>query len=67
MKRNKKEKKEVKTEEKPVDNLKEQSTNYQKRIDKLVYQVNEAERREKAATDYAKGLQKNMTLLSKFQ
>ena len=51
------EKKEVK-EEKPVDNLKEQSTNYQKRIDKLVYQVNEAKRREKAATDYAKGLQK---------
>ena len=51
------EKKEVK-EEKPVDNLKEQSTNYQKRIDKLVYQVNEAKRRERAATDYAKGLQK---------
>jgi hypothetical protein len=51
------EKKEVK-EEKPVDNLKEQSTNYQKRINKLVYQVNEAKRREKAATDYAKGLQK---------
>ena len=51
------EKKEVK-QEKPVDNLKEQSTNYQKRIDKLVYQVNEAKRRERAATDYAKGLQK---------
>ena len=51
------EKKEVK-QEKPVDNLKEQSTNYQKRINKLVYQVNEAKRREKAATDYAKGLQK---------
>ena len=50
-------KKEVK-ENKPVDNLKDQSTNYQKRIDKLVYQVNEAKRREKAATDYAKGLQK---------
>ena len=51
------EKKEDKVE-KPVDNLKEQSTNYQKRIDKLVYQVNEAKRRERAATDYAKGLQK---------
>ena len=51
------EKKEVK-EDKPVDNLKEESTNYQKRINKLVYQVNEAKRREKAATDYAKGLQK---------
>ena len=51
------EKKEVK-QEKPVDNLKEQSTNYQKRINKLVYQVNEAKRRERAATDYAKGLQK---------
>ena len=51
------EKKEVK-EDKPVDNLKDESTNYQKRINKLVYQVNEAKRREKAATDYAKGLQK---------
>ena len=51
------ENKEVK-EEKPVDNLKDESTNYQKRINKLVYQVNEAKRREKAATDYAKGLQK---------
>ena len=40
-------KKEVK-QEKPVDNLKEQSTNYQK-IDKLVYQVNEAKRRERAS------------------
>ena len=58
------ENKEVK-EEKPVDNLKDESTNYQKRINKLVYQVNEAKRREKAATDYAKGLQKSMTLLSK--
>jgi len=51
------EKKEVK-EEKPIDNLKDESTNYQKRINKLVYQVNEAKRRERAATDYAKGLQK---------
>ena len=51
------EKKEVK-EDKPVDNLKDESTNYQKRINKLVYQVNEAKRRERAATDYAKGLQK---------
>ena len=51
------EKKEVK-QEKPVDNLKDESTNYQKRINKLVYQVNEAKRRERAATDYAKGLQK---------
>ena len=51
------EKKEVK-EDKPVDNQKDESTNYQKRINKLVYQVNEAKRRERAATDYAKGLQK---------
>ena len=43
-------------QEKP--NLQESRRDYQKRIDKLVYQKKEAERREKAALDFAKGLQK---------
>ena len=50
-----KEKKE-KTEEKP--NLQDSRRDYQKRIDKLVFQKKEAERREKAALEYAQGLQK---------
>ena len=51
----KEEKKEVET--KPA-NLKEKQTNYQKRINELVFQAKEAERREKAALNYAKGLKK---------
>ena len=47
---------EKKEEEKP--NLQESRRDYQKRIDKLVFQKKEAERREKAALDFAKGLQK---------
>ena len=43
-------------EDKP-DDLSEMSTNVQKRIDKLTRNWREAERREKAALDYAKGLQ----------
>lgn len=50
------EKTETKQEEKP--NLQESRRDYQKRIDKLVFQKKEAERREKAALDFAKGLQK---------
>ena len=50
------EKTETKKEEKP--NLQESRRDYQKRIDKLVFQKKEAERREKAALDFAKGLQK---------
>jgi hypothetical protein len=50
------EKTETKEEEKP--NLQESRRDYQKRIDKLVFQKKEAERREKAALDFAKGLQK---------
>ena len=42
------------------DNLQEVSQNVQKRIDQLTRKMREAERREKAAVDYAKGLQKNM-------
>ena len=40
------------------DNLQEVSQNVQKRIDQLTRKMREAERREKAAIDYAKGLQK---------
>ena len=43
-------------EEKP--NLGESRRDYQKRIDKLVFQKKEAERREKAALEYAQGIQK---------
>jgi len=47
---------ETKSEEKP--NLNESRRDYQKRIDKLVFQKKEAERREKAALEYAQGIQK---------
>ena len=46
-----------KIETKP-DNLKDKQSNYQKRINELVFQAKEAERREKAALNYAKGLKK---------
>ena len=52
-------------EEKPVetkpDNLKDRQTGYQKRINELVFQAKEAERREKAALSYAKGLKKKFS------
>ena len=52
-----KEKVEKKSEdEKP--NLQESRRDYQKRIDKLVFQKKEAERREKAALEYAEGVKK---------
>ena len=44
--------------EKEKPNLNESRRDYQKRIDKLVFQKKEAERREKAALDFAKGIQK---------
>ena len=51
----------VTTEETPEpqteDNLPEHTQNVQKRIDQLTRKMREAERREKAALDYAKGLQ----------
>ena len=47
---------EPKSEEKP--NLSDSRRDYQKRIDKLVFQKKEAERREKAALEYAQGIQK---------
>jgi hypothetical protein len=50
---------EVKTEEKKqVDNLEQHTESVKKRIDKLTYKIREAERREQAALEYAKGLQK---------
>jgi hypothetical protein len=52
------EKEEEPKEEKKEDNLQDLSENVQKRIDKLTRKYREAERREKAALDYAKGLQK---------
>ena len=51
------EKVESKTEEEKP-NLNESRRDYQKRIDKLVFQKKEAERREKAALDFAQGIQK---------
>ena len=51
--------KETNTEEKPEqENLNQVTENVQKRIDQLTRKFREAERREKAALDYAKGLQK---------
>jgi len=45
-------------EEKKVDDLEQVSKTVQKRIDKLTHRYREAERREGAALDFAKGLQK---------
>jgi len=52
----------VKEEPAPIeDNLQDVSENVKKRIDKLTRRYREAERREKAALDFAKGLQKKMS------
>jgi hypothetical protein len=45
-------------EEKKIDDLEQVSKAVQKRIDKLTHRYREAERREHAALDFAKGLQK---------
>ena len=47
---------EVETKEKDDEGLQDYSDKVQKRIKKLTFQVREAERREKAAVEYAKGL-----------
>ena len=52
-------------EETTDDNLQDVSENVQKRIDKLTRKYREAERREKAALDYAKGLQNKYSGLEK--
>ena len=49
-------------------NLNESRRDYQKRINKLVFQRKEAERREKAALEFAKGIQKKFdSSLKKFK
>ena len=61
---------ETKLEEKTEDEegLKDYSDKVQKRIKKLTYQIKEAERRERAAVDYAKGLKsKYETTEQKFE
>ena len=45
-------------EEKKIDDLEQVSKTVQKRIDKLTHRYREAERRESAALDFAKGLQR---------
>jgi|TARA_E500000318_G_scaffold80551_1_gene75744 hypothetical protein len=55
----------VEKEESEKDNLSDVSDNVQKRIDKLTRKFREAERREKAALDYAKGLQNKYAGLEK--
>mgnify|MGYP000577822438 FL=1 len=45
-------------QEKPKEDLGKYTETVQKRIDKLTYRAREAERREQAATQFAKGLQK---------
>ena len=47
---------EVKTTQQPKDELDTVSDGVQKRIDRLTWKVREAERREKAALEYAEGV-----------
>ena len=55
---------ETETENQPKDDLNKISDNAQKRIKELTFKYREAERREKAALEYAKGLQKKYTDVS---
>ena len=59
------------SQESKDEEIESYSKGVQKRIDTLTFKVREAERREKAAVDYAKGLQeslnKNKTKLSQQQ
>ena len=48
--------KQVESKDTDEEGLQEYSDKVQKRIKKLTFQIREAERREKAAVDYAKGL-----------
>ena len=54
-----------KPEEEDKGDLKEYSEKVKKRINKLTFQIREAERREKAAMDYAKGLKDKYEKLRK--
>ena len=51
-----------KFEQKQPANLKRKKEDYQYRIDRMTFKIREAQRREKAAIDYAKGLQKKFDL-----
>ena len=59
------EKVEEKKEQTKPANLKKKKEDYQSRIDKLTFKVRESQRREKAAVDYAKGLQKKYDVSQK--
>ena len=48
-----------------TEDLKDYSDKVQKRIKKLTFQLRESERREKAATDYAKGLKQKYEQVDK--
>ena len=48
--------KQVESKDTDEEGLQDYSDKVQKRIKKLTFQIREAERREKAAVDYAKGL-----------
>ena len=52
-------------ETKEQDNLTKKTSDYQKRINELVFKQKEAERREQAALKYAKGLKKKYDNLEK--
>ena len=56
---------EAKEESQPEDNLQVASEKTQKRIDKLTRRMREAERKEQAAIDYAKGLQRKYSDIEK--
>ena len=59
---------EVETKQKEDEGLQDYSDKVQKRIKKLTFQVREAERREKAAVEYAKGLKNKFeTAQEKFE
>jgi|TARA_R100000149_G_scaffold24972_1_gene9331 hypothetical protein len=60
-----KKEKQEKEEDTQEDNLNKISANVQKRIDQLTRKYREAQRREKAALDYAKGLQKKYSDVEK--
>ena len=54
---------EVQADEKPSEkdkDLEDQSESVKKRIDKLTYRIREAERREQAALDFARGLKNEL-------
>ena len=60
-----KEKETVKESKSDEEGLEEYSEKVRKRISKLTFQIREAERREKAATEYAKGLKDKYESISK--